>query len=86
MLYLTSQFFGLGSGTLTYMKGGRDEDDDGAPAATLDAKPACQAMAAVGNSANKKQKRQIHEHPSFFQTQMTPEHPEASTLELSHAR
>jgi hypothetical protein len=44
------------------------------------------AMAAVGNFANKKQKRQIHELPSFFQTQMTPEHPEASTLELSHAR
>jgi hypothetical protein len=43
------------------------------------------ALAAVGNYANES-KNQIHELPSFFQTQMTPEHPEASTLELFHAR
>jgi hypothetical protein len=44
MLYSTSQFFGTGSGTLTYMKSGRDEDDDGIPAATLDAKPVCHSL------------------------------------------
>jgi hypothetical protein len=43
------------------------------------------ALAAAGNYANES-KGQIHELPSFFQTQMTPEHPEASTLELFHAR
>jgi hypothetical protein len=48
MLYLTSQS-GLGSGTLTYMKGGRDEDDDGVPAAALDAKLAWQSSFCGNN-------------------------------------
>jgi hypothetical protein len=34
MLYLTSHS-GIGSGTLTYMKVGGDEDDDGSPDVTL---------------------------------------------------
>jgi hypothetical protein len=33
-----------------------------------------------------KARKQVHEIPSFFQSQMTPEHPEASILELYHAR
>ena len=86
MLYLTSQFFGLGSGTLTYMKSGRDEDDDGVPAATLDAKPTRQSLGSWREQMQMKAKQQIHEVPSFYRTRMTPEHPEASTLELSHAR
>jgi hypothetical protein len=56
MLYLTSHFFGMGSGTLTYMKSGRDEDDDGVPAATLDAKPADQRLDSLENNANESKK------------------------------
>ena len=56
MLYLTSQFFGVGSGTLTYMKSGRDEDDDGVPAATFDAKPACQRPDSLESKANESKK------------------------------
>jgi len=40
MIYLTSHFFGMGSGTLNVHENGRDEDDDGFPDTTYAAKPA----------------------------------------------
>jgi hypothetical protein len=33
-----------------------------------------------------KAEKQVRDIPSFFQSQMTPEHPGASILELYHAR
>jgi hypothetical protein len=46
MLYLTSHFFGMGSGTLNVHENGRDEDDDGFPDATYAAKPARKLIAS----------------------------------------
>ena len=46
----------LGVGDFNVHEMGRDEDDDGVPAATLDAKPACQRPDSLESKANESKK------------------------------
>jgi ATP-dependent RNA circularization protein (DNA/RNA ligase family) len=52
MLYLTNQFSGLGSGTLTYMKGAETKTMMGFPTQPLMHNQPATAFAAVGYYAN----------------------------------
>jgi hypothetical protein len=64
MLYLTSHSLGLGSGTLTYMRGGRDEDDDGFP--TQPVVPSLPKPYTNGPKSNANERNAAnYEFPSF---------------------